>query len=407
MSRNNKGCCRFSWCCVINVVGLSAIAAVLIWYFAFFAKDVEEYKSVADCGGCYCIPDNTTSMECPSTKNNNADVLPKSYYPQETINVWQSQTILNPYQLNCNPYKDNDDDNSCDTEPPLNQEYVDLGDTAVCAIHFEEEDGASSNSNNDNNATCKENNIEGSSYRIQTYPSRSDAESAGGYVTHVGHCGVCSTLQDLAVYANILYVGLTSPGNFCRRQASSQLENGLSCYRNLGLTLDCAKIWADTSWNTASNCFGSCILPTAPVFGGGGGSGDGDNGLNTTVGNVTSVNINITNITDLSDSDDGSSWMNDLPSTIKDLPATIKDKFLNLVDSAEPIPESPNGPAPDCAINECLVCNEKESGAVFDKFAGRNRRNSGLVSTVAYPCGTMPNIVQDPCPSTEPLVAQE
>ncbi|OEU07569.1 hypothetical protein FRACYDRAFT_162434, partial [Fragilariopsis cylindrus CCMP1102] len=136
-------------------------------------------------------------------------------------------------------------------------------------------------------------------YRIKTYPSRSDAETAGGFVTHVGHCGVCSTLQDLAVYANVDFVGVTSPGSFCRRQAVKSFENGLACYRGLGMTNDCAMIFSDTAWNTASNCFGSCVLdPTLPIF--------------------------------------------------------------------------------DCALNDCLACNEELSAPTFDKFAGRTRRRSGL-----------------------------
>ena len=52
-------------------------------------------------------------------------------------------------------------------------------------------------------------------------------------------------------YANEDFVGQTSPGNFCRRQAATSFENGLSCYRDLGLTQDCAKLWADTSWNVS------------------------------------------------------------------------------------------------------------------------------------------------------------
>ena len=68
-------------------------------------------------------------------------------------------------------------------------------------------------------------------------------------------------------YATVDFVGVTSPGNFCRRQASMSIENGASCYRGLGLTQDCARIWDDTSWNTATKCFGACVLdPTIPIF---------------------------------------------------------------------------------------------------------------------------------------------
>ena len=54
-------------------------------------------------------------------------------------------------------------------------------------------------------------------------------------------------------YANVDFIAPTSPGNFCRRQASTSFENGLACYRGLGMTQDCAKIWADTSWNVSKS----------------------------------------------------------------------------------------------------------------------------------------------------------
>merc|ERR1712032_668963 len=215
--------------------------------------------------------------------------------------------------------------------------------------------------NSDN--TCEN----GTFYRIKTYPSRADAEMAGGWVTHVGHCGVCSTLQDLAVYANIDFLGFTSPGNFCRRQAATSVENGLSCYQGLGMSQDCARIWSDTSWNTASNCFSSCVLdPTLPVFG------------EYVDGFSSNINTDRMNSTEIS----SNKWY--------DIPATLKEQFFSSFTHVS-IPS--NGPAPECALNDCLVCNEEASASTFDKFAGRNRRRSGLVSSAAFPCGSMPKIV--------------
>ena len=181
-SKNKRGCGRNIFNIILALV-LLAIVGALAWYFASFAKDVEH--PVASCGGCYCIPDNTTAFSCPAEEN-----APTSYYPEEThINVWKSQTILNPYVLNCNPYEDNEDGAFCDTEPPLARDFQDA-ENAVCAVHYEQEVDVTISSTCENNAAY---------YRIKTYPSRADAESAGGFVTHTGHCGVCSTLQDLAV----------------------------------------------------------------------------------------------------------------------------------------------------------------------------------------------------------------
>ncbi len=41
---------------------------------------------------------------------------------------------------------------------------------------------------------------------------------------------------------------------------------------------------------------------------------------------------------------------------------------------------------PDGTLNECLLCDEENSGAVFKSVAGRNRRNTGLPSSMCRPC---------------------
>ncbi|MGK3758404.1 MAG: hypothetical protein ACI8RD_010718 [Bacillariaceae sp.] len=225
-SNNNKSSCGKKFCILFNCLGFIAIAGALVWYFVYFAKDLDE--SLADCGGCYCIPDNTTSFTCPSASTSTSTSTVVTSYPVEShLNVWKSQTILNPYVLNCNPYDDKDKDGEvvCDTEPSLDpdKQWMKLGETAVCAVHYEQkpqerqrqrrkqqqseievvpndsntedEVTTTTTGNIDSTSSCES----GAYYRIKTYPSRSDAETAGGFVTHVGHCGVCSTLQDLAV----------------------------------------------------------------------------------------------------------------------------------------------------------------------------------------------------------------
>lgn len=41
---------------------------------------------------------------------------------------------------------------------------------------------------------------------------------------------------------------------------------------------------------------------------------------------------------------------------------------------------------PDGTLNDCMVCDEKSSGEVFKSVAGRNRRNTGLPSSMCRPC---------------------
>jgi hypothetical protein len=133
----------------------------------------------------------------------------------------------------------------CKTTPEQSESLLKLLETAVCAIHGVE-------------ATYNTSSCEGESFRLETYPSREEAEAAGGFVTHLGHCGVCSTLQDLAVYME--NPGLTTEGKFCNSQDSFALQDGLACYRNLGMSDDCAKVWSDSETNTLINCFQECFL---------------------------------------------------------------------------------------------------------------------------------------------------
>jgi len=170
---------------------------------------------------------------CPSEK-------PNSSYIEQLIDIYaQRQTIANPYELKCDPFTN---PSSCHTQPPQDESLLQLGDTAVCAIHVV-----------DPTAECQE-----SSYNLKTYVSREEAEAAAGFVTHVGHCGVCSTLQDLSVY--LQNPTLTTEGKFCSAKNTISIEGGAACYRNLGMTEGCAKVWADAEFNTFTECFTECFL---------------------------------------------------------------------------------------------------------------------------------------------------
>jgi hypothetical protein len=72
--------------------------------------------------------------------------------------------------------------------------------------------------------------------------------------------------------------------------------------------------------------------------------------------------------------------------------------------------DPPNGPAPTCELAACLQCDEDNSGPIFEEYAGRNRRNSGLLSEIVRPCSSNVYFTEhyDPCtgPSTlEPTAA--
>jgi hypothetical protein len=60
--------------------------------------------------------------------------------------------------------------------------------------------------------------------------------------------------------------------------------------------------------------------------------------------------------------------------------------------------EAANGPAPDCTLAECLECDESQSGPTFQQYAGRTRRNSGLLSDIVRPCSDLVDLEHaDPC----------
>ena len=69
--------------------------------------------------------------------------------------------------------------------------------------------------------------------------------------------------------------------------------------------------------------------------------------------------------------------------------------------------ELPNGPPPHCTLNPCLQCNERASAAAgnagelpsdfFTTYAGRTRRNSGLLSNVVRACDSISHVKQKTC----------
>ena len=243
-------CSRLCICVTFGCCFVLAAVAIVTWYYAFFIKE-DTPDDIAFCGNCHCIVDSEAGDEsCPIGER------PRFSFREEEILIWQSQIPMNAYELNCNPYQVDD----CETEPRM----YDYGDDAVCAVHYVyglEEGGELINgelmdhgnitSNGDD--TCKF-----AYYRLQSYRTWEQAEAAGGFVTHAGACGVCSTMQDLAAY--VASTDLTTQGEVCAKQGTISFDLGQKCYQELGMTESCAKLWSYNAWNTAVNCIGSCAL---------------------------------------------------------------------------------------------------------------------------------------------------
>ena len=267
------------------------------------------------CDGCFCIPpaDGVCPPEEPSTEFSFIDNL---------FNV----TWNNPIGLSCNPYEDA----GCrldfvnNTEEDFTQEPD--RDNFFCVAEIEA-----------GNACPSE-----TSYTLQTY-TRTEVESLEStdettyIVTHVGPCGACSALQDLAVY---LEVGsdLRSRSTNCGAQVLNSIEAGRTCYReDLGFTDGCAEIWVWNSVTTREFCLSVCA------------------------------------------------------------------EFLFSGDDN-------NGPGPECALAECLQCDETNSGAIFQQYAARSRRASGILTSIIRNCDEVVNLMQyDPCaaPDTIPKPAEQ
>jgi hypothetical protein len=95
-------------------------------------------------------------------------------------------------------------------------------------------------------------------YVLRDYPSPRDAEREGAQVTHFGRCGVCSPLQDLAVYLE--QPDLTAPVRACGLDHwADPLEDLVGCLEALGFTTPCAQIWAYNTLATRSACGAVCL----------------------------------------------------------------------------------------------------------------------------------------------------
>jgi hypothetical protein len=83
-------------------------------------------------------------------------------------------------------------------------------------------------------------------------------------VTHFGHCGVCSTLANLAGYMR--NGDLTAPVRACGLETSADGGDAdVGCLQQLGFDLPCAQIWAYDTANTRSQCLTPCLANiTAP-----------------------------------------------------------------------------------------------------------------------------------------------
>lgn len=95
-------------------------------------------------------------------------------------------------------------------------------------------------------------------YRLETFPSEAAARAAGARPTHFGHCGVCSTLANLAVY--LRENDLSSPVQACGLVGFTDGgDANLACLMALGFDRPCAQIWYYNTVHTREQCLSLCF----------------------------------------------------------------------------------------------------------------------------------------------------
>lgn len=95
------------------------------------------------------------------------------------------------------------------------------------------------------------------SYRLRTFPSMDAARAAGAKPTHVGACGLCSSLKNLAVYLRT--PDLTAPVRDCGVRHQGDARAQLACLEGLGFERPCAQIWSYNTDHTRRRCLDPCL----------------------------------------------------------------------------------------------------------------------------------------------------
>mmetsp|Transcript_18097 Transcript_18097/g.29356 ORF Transcript_18097/g.29356 Transcript_18097/m.29356 type:complete len:316 (-) Transcript_18097:1042-1989(-) len=182
------------------------------------------------------------------------------------------------------------------------------------------------------------------------------------YLTHQHECGVCSTLDQLGTY--LMHEDLTSPVRACGIKGVIFGEKvNLDCLEGLTFKDACKYIWYYNTVNSKKNCGIPCAL-----------------GIHTP-SNVERQSLLSPNYCKPATHSraNWSTW-------------SRKGKYCENTINGRPACERFQWTDNEYRLNSCLQCDECRSGPVFQKMAGRTRRNSGLESAIRRPPRQMANI---------------
>mmetsp|Transcript_28930 Transcript_28930/g.84031 ORF Transcript_28930/g.84031 Transcript_28930/m.84031 type:complete len:374 (+) Transcript_28930:218-1339(+) len=332
-----------SRCCIVSVafsVIMSILLSVLLW---FFLADSTPSTGVAMCGDCHCIPSTSAvageSQTCPAER-------PKTQYSAATVEALRRQRPINPYQLKCDPY----DNQKCQLDPPQD-DTIDLGDSAVCGLVYQ-------------------------------FPLNIDSELA-------------SNTEYLDSADDIFGVGtVKNAAGESQQQANNQLLCPDAPQEYLMISYDNEQsALADGATVTHHGACGACSTTQ-------------DLAVYLTVPDLTTATKECIKRSILNQDEGIACLENDIGFTN----ACAKIWMYNGENTgqrctlpcaaAEIQNYANNGPAPECALNGCLACDAEQSGPTFERVAGRTRRRSGVLTTIARPCEDMVMIDHDyACPS--------
>lgn len=175
-------------------------------------------------------------------------------------------------------------------------------------------------------------------YRLVSSVDNPDPENPLVFRTHERPCGVCSSLQDLATY--IETPDLAEPVRQC---AIDLFSNTFECILDIGFSETCARIWNFNADYTRSVCTIVCLQ------------------------NLLAPN-NVAN--------GGTNFCE---------PGDEVDQCMNTINGGQACDDFQFEEGQPFRLNECIQCDECRAGPLFQKIAGRTRRNSGVVSGIERP----------------------
>ncbi len=182
-----------------------------------------------------------------------------------------------------------------------------------------------------------------SDYRLLSLENNENHPNA--ILTHSTPCGVCSTLDQLAVY--LKYPDLTTPVKKCAAKFHEKVA--LECLAKLGFKSPCQDIWLYNSISSRDLCTFTCIL-----------------------------NLNSPNNVESGGTNYCEPWSYKNTNGCK-----------NTINGQSACSDFQWEEGQEYRLNSCLQCDECRSGPVFQKVAGRTRRASGIDSAIKRPPDTI------------------